>query len=235
MMTLQEYIPNQIWTCKYPVHYAGCDFTGRMTVIRLANGYLMLHSPCQIDADLKQAIQALGEVGYIVAPGSFHHLHISSAQDAFPEATTYICPGIERKQPQLHFDWFLAENPPEDWSQDLDQVLVRGTRWMWEVVFFHRASKTLILVDLIENITDKTESVNWQMKFWWKVIFDMWNHPKPAPEYQLGWSDKKAAKESLEKILSWDFQRIILAHGDLIEEDARGVAQQAWAKPLSGK
>jgi hypothetical protein len=76
MMELQEYIPNQIWTCKYPVRYAGCDFTGRMTVIRLANGYLMLHSPCQIDADLKQAIQALGEVGYLDSESL--HLHRSS-------------------------------------------------------------------------------------------------------------------------------------------------------------
>jgi hypothetical protein len=60
----------------------------------------------------------------------------------------------------------------------------------------------------------------------------MWENPKPAPEYQLGWKDKKAARRSLMKILEWDFDRIIIAHGDLIEENARQVALNAWRRPL---
>ena len=60
----------------------------------------------------------------------------------------------------------------------------------------------------------------------------MWENPKPAPEYQLGWKDKKAACRSLMKILEWDFDRIIIAHGDLIEENARQVALKAWRRPL---
>jgi hypothetical protein len=33
--------------------------------------------------------------------------------------------------------------------------------------------------------------------------------------------------------MDWDFGAIIIAHGDLIEADARQVAEKAWAKPLS--
>ena len=58
----------------------------------------------------------------------------------------------------------------------------------------------------------------------------MWNNPKPAPEYQLGWKDKAAARDSLDKILHWDFERIVLAHGDLIEKNAKQIAQSAWRK-----
>jgi len=61
----------------------------------------------------------------------------------------------------------------------------------------------------------------------------MWNNPKPAPEYQLGWKDRQAASRSLRRILSWDFDRIIIAHGDLIEKDAKEVALQAWRQPLA--
>jgi glyoxylase-like metal-dependent hydrolase (beta-lactamase superfamily II) len=61
----------------------------------------------------------------------------------------------------------------------------------------------------------------------------MWNHPKPAPEYQLGWKDKAAARQSLKRILEWDFDRIVLSHGDLIEDDAKATARQAWEVPLS--
>ena len=95
--------------------------------------------------------------------------------------------------------------------------------------------KTLILVDLIENIGDETPHTNWALKFWWKAVFHMWNKPKTAPEYQIGWKDKAAAKKSLERILEWDFERIVIAHGDLIEADAKAVARRAWQKPLGSE
>ena len=63
----------------------------------------------------------------------------------------------------------------------------------------------------------------------------MWDNPKPAPEYQLGWKDKEAAYKSLEQILNWNFERIIISHGDLIEENAKEVALRAWRQPLKLK
>lgn len=151
-MQLLEYVSNQIWLCEYPVHYGGLDFYSRMTAIRLPNGNLMLHSPCNISPEMKQAIDRIGKVAYIVAPGTYHYLHVASAQQAFPEAETYICPGIESKCPDLEFDWILADRAPEVWKYDLEQVLVRGNRFIWEVAFFHKSSRTLILVDLGQSI-----------------------------------------------------------------------------------
>ncbi len=231
-MTLREYVPGQIWLQDYPIHYAGCDFDARMTVLRLSDGRLMIHSPSEIGGETKQAIAALGPVAFIVAPGTYHYFHVASCQAAFPDADTYICPGIERKCPELHFDWILGDRADPAWESDLDQVLVRGNRFIWETAFLHKPSKTLVLVDLIENIGDDTPNTNWVLKLWWKTVLQMWNTPKPAPEYQLGWKDKAAAKRSLERILEWDFERIVIAHGDLIEADAKEVARQAWAGPL---
>lgn len=233
MTDLFEYRADTIWIKDYPIHYAGTDFNSRMTIVRLSNGKLFLHSPCEIDKATKAAIESLGPVEFIVAPGSYHYLHVASAQRAFPEAETFICPGIERKVPGIDFDWLLGDRPDQRWENDFEQVLVRGNRFIWEVAFFHKVTRTLILVDVIENITDETPGVNWLLKLWWKLVFKMWNNPKPAPEYQLGWKDKKAAAKSLKRILSWDFERIILSHGDLIEENAKAVALQAWRRPLS--
>ena len=232
-MSLIEYVPGQVWIQEYPIHFAGCDFNARMTVIRISDTALMVHSPCEIDAATKKAILALGDVAYIVAPGTYHYFFVPSAQSAFPDAETYLCPGIVRKRPELDFDWFLADQPPEAWAGVLDQVLVRGNKLIWEVAFFHRVSKTLLLVDLIENFTDQTPDVNWVLKLWWKAVFHMWDNPKPAPEYQMGWKDKAAARKSLQKILDWDFDKIIMAHGDLIETNAKERALEAWKKPLS--
>lgn len=228
-----EFIPGQIWLCAYPVKYLGIALDARMTVIRLDDGELMLHSPCEIDEDMRCTLAELGEVAYIVAPGTFHYLHIASAQAAFPKAETFICPGIERKKPNVHFDWLLGDLAPVAWAGQLEQVLVRGNHWIWEVAFFHRRTRTLILVDLIENFTDITPHVDWKLKIWWKIVFRMWNIPKPAPEYQLGWSDKRAARAALKNILLWEFDKIILAHGDLIEIDGRLVVETAWRSLLA--
>jgi hypothetical protein len=228
---LTEFIKNQIWTMDYPVELAICPFNARMSVIRLEDGRLILHSPCDIDDATAQAISALGRVFYIVAPGSFHHMHVASAQRRFPNAQTFICPGIERKVPSLNFDWILGPRSPVAWSDTLDQVLIRGSRYIWEVAMLHKPSKTLVLVDAIEHYTDRTQNVSWQLRSWWK-LFRMWNKPKPAPEYRLGWQNRVAARASLELILGWDFDKIILSHGDNITENAKKAARSAWTPPL---
>ena len=169
-------------------------------------------------------------MAYIVAPGSYHHLYIPSAQAAFPDAETYIWPGIEKKRPELDVDWFLGDRPPEAWAGTLVQVLVRGNKLIWQVVFYHRPSKTLLLVDLIDNFTDETPGVNWLLTLWWKAVFRMWNHPKPAREYPMGWKDKSAARRSLAKVLEWDFDKIILSHGDLIETNAKKRATVSFSR-----
>lgn len=231
---LTEYVPGQIWLKEYPVRYGGMDFSSRMAVIGLTDGRLLIHSPSEIDASLQAEIEAIGPVAFIVAPGTYHHLHVESCQRAFPDASTHICPGIEKKRPELAFDSVLGEAPDPRWAADLAQVPVLGGRFFQEVAFFHKLSRTLILVDLIENYGDASAQVDWLLQFWWKLVFRMWNRPKPAPEYQFGWKDKGAARKSLERILAWDFERIVIAHGDLIETDAPLVARTAWRQVLGG-
>jgi len=227
---LTPFVAGAIWTVDYPVRYAGARFRARMTVIRLGDGRLILHSPCDIDADLRAAITAIGPVGWIVAPGTFHHLHVGAAQAAFPDASTLICPGVEAKQPGLAHDGVLGDVPPGDWRDEIDLAHVPGNRIIAEVLFFHRPSRTLIVTDLIELIGDRTEGVDRVLRFWWKWVTFMWNKPRPAPEYTMGWRDRRAAGRVLRRVLEWDFDRIVLAHGDLVTENGKAVAQEAWAK-----
>lgn len=234
--SLTEYVAEKIYIVEYPIHYGGIDLFSRMTLVRLGDGKLWVHSPCKVDAQLKSAIDQLGEVAYILAPGNFHHLHIPDFQRQYPNAETFLCPGLEKKRADLKFDWILGNEPDHRWQGEFEQVLIQGTHIITEVAFVHKPSKTLILVDLLENIGDDySHKADLLLKFWWKAVFHMWNNPKPAPEYQIAWGNKQIVKQGLEKILSWDFERIILAHGNTIEADAKTIAAKAWRNVLDSQ
>lgn len=231
--SITEYIPERIYIVEYPIHYGGLDLFSRMTLVRLSDGKLWVHSPCGLDPQLKSRIDELGEVAYIIAPGTFHHLYVSDFQKAYPNAETFLCPGLEKKRADLKFDWILGNKPDHRWHGEFEQVLIQGTHIISEVAFVHIPSKTLMLVDLLENIGDDySHDAGALLKFWWKAVFHMWNKPKAAPEYQVAWGDRSIVKQGLETILSWEFERIILAHGNLIEAGAKAIAAKGWERVL---
>ena len=234
MYQLIEYVKDQIWIFEYPVRFGGMDLFARTTIIKLDNGELIVHDPSNIDDAIKSEIDSLGVVKYIIAPGNYHHLFITDFQREYPSAEVFLCPGLEQKRPDIKFDWILGNKPDARWRSALEQVLIQGTRYMWEVAFFHKPSKTLILVDLLENIGDDYRyNAGLLLQFWWKYIFRMWNNPKAAPEYQMGWGNKNVVKNGLNKILSWDAERVIIAHGENIEKNANTILSTAWGRVLN--
>ncbi len=100
-------------------------------------------------------------------------------------ATAIFTPGNNPQPDDLNYDGVLGDLAPADWMGRIDQVLVQGTRIMREVAMYHRASRTLILVDLIENFTDATPNTGGALKFWFKYVLRMWGIPGPRPN--TGW------------------------------------------------
>ena len=230
-MNIQEHVPGTIWLMPYPVSLGGARFEARMTIVRLGDGSLVVHSPGPLAAAVHDWMLTLGRVAVIVAPGNFHHLHVADCQCAFPDAQTWICPGVERRQRALRFDGVLGGRLPASMQTEFEQAFVCG-RLMAEVALLHRPTRTLLLVDLVERFGDDTPNVNWM----WRAgmnLFGMWNRPALAPEYRIaGWKDRATARAALERILAWDFDRVVIAHGDLIERDAKSVLRRAWRATL---
>ena len=229
--SLEVFGPDALGLQDYCVRLGGARVNARMTVIKLRSGEILIHSPCAFDASLAAEVAMLGQVAAIIAPGNFHWLHVRSCQQAFPDAATYVCPGVENRAKGLTFEFVLGDVAPLLWADELSQVALQGTRVMREVAFFHRASRTLILVDLVENFTPVTPGTNLFSRIVFRAL-GMWNRPGPAPEYRLAWGDKAQVRERMERILAWDFDRVILSHGDIITRDARQVVAQAWRKIL---
>ncbi len=219
---MREIVAGQIYVREHPVHFGGGCLLTRMTVIALDGGGLLIHSPVPLDDALRAEITELGEVRAIIAPSTCHHLFVADAQRAFPGVPTYAVAGLAKKRPDL------VLQPLTDglWAPEIERVTV-GNRVMREEVMLHRASRTVIAVDLVENFRDETPDMDRVMRMWIRLL-GMWNKPRPAPELRWFTRDRAAARRAMTQILAWDFDRMVIAHGELFEHGAKDALREAW-------
>ena len=113
----------------------------------------MLHSPVKLDAALRQSLDALGEIKAIVAPNRLHHLFLAEYITSYPQARVYTAPSLRKKRPDLRITSELGDEPQNEWRGEIEQHLFRGAPPLNEVVFFHPATRTLVLTDLAFNVS----------------------------------------------------------------------------------
>ncbi|MCA8879023.1 MAG: DUF4336 domain-containing protein [Rhodobacteraceae bacterium] len=207
-------------------------FTTRMTVVRLEDGRLWVHSPIRLNETLRSAIDNLGEVAFLVAPNRLHWVYLHHWQLAYPEAQVHAAPGVERHANRGRFrvDEKLGHTPPAGWGDEIGQVLVPGG-FMTEAVFFHFASDTVILTDLIENFEAEKIHGSFLRKVM-RVGGVVHPHGSTPRDLRLTFLSKRdEVKVAVSRILDWQPKRIVLAHGRLIDADAPQAlrAGLAWA------
>jgi hypothetical protein len=220
---------DDVWVAEAPLRFYGIPFGTRMTVVRLRSGALWLHSPIRIDAGLERALRELGEVRFVVSPNKLHHLYLADVQAAFPEVELYAPPGLPRKRPGLRFEGQLSDVPPLGWSGEIDQLVVRGSSVMEEVVFFHRASRTLIVGDLCMYFGPESP---WLTRLAARTG-GMYDRPRMPRDWKWTFRRRGGTRRSFERLLSWDFERVILAHGRLIEVGAKDAFRRSYAWALT--
>ncbi len=154
---LKEHAPG-LWTAvgraddAYPKFFRRFNFSTRMTVVKLSNRGLWLHSPIRLDSDLRAELDGIGEVQAVAAPNKAHHLFVADFREAYPNAKIYAAPGLPEKRKDFRFDGLLADEPRLEWRGDLEQRRIQGMPMLNEVAFFHPSSRTLILTDLVFNV-----------------------------------------------------------------------------------
>lgn len=200
----------------------GLHFPVRMTVVRLPDGGLWLHSPVPIDDALAAELDALGPVRHIVAPNVLHHLYFGDAARRYPEAITWGAPGLAAKRDDLTFARTLGEAQPP-WGDAIDSVFVDGIPFCNETVFLHRPSGTLLVTDLFFNI-QRPANLRSRIFFW---MMGLLRRPKQSPVLRLQTKDKAGAAAACRRILGWSFERAVPAHGPVIGADAHRVVSAA--------
>ncbi len=224
--TLSEIAP-ELWITEQPLRYLGFEVGRRMAVIRLAGGGLLIHSPASLSAELRAALDPLGEVRFVVAASELHgHLYMEQYRDAYPQVKLFAAPGLERKRKDLQFDGQLSGVPEPEWRDDLDQTEFEGWRRLNEIEFFHPTTRTLITGDLCCNFAPLITRLAAQGRVRQRI--------GTTTECRiLGLvRDRRAVRRSLERILEWDFDRVLPGHGEILHTGGRHAFQQGFARVL---
>jgi hypothetical protein len=220
-----------LWVAERPQSFYGLPVGTRMTVIRLSGGRLLLHSPVDLDPGLRAELDALGRVCYAVAPNRLHHLHAGEVAAFYPGTRLWVAPGLARKRPDLAFVAVLGDEPPEEWRDEVGQVFFRGRPYENEVVFLHRASRTLLLCDLAFNFGPRAAL---RTRLLMRLLRS-YGRFGPSRLDPLLIRDRVAARASLERILAWDFDRVVVAHGEVLESGGREDLRRGYAWLLADR
>jgi len=230
---LQAFGPN-LWIVEGTmVRDTGMWFTTRMAIVKLTDGSLWIESPVPVSFNTINQITQLGEVKYLVAATPRHVWRLDAWHSLFPEAQMWVT----RKTPftlakgDLNFTGTLQEKPIKEWKDDLDLVLFKGSPSLEEGFFLHEKSRTLIMDDMIQVHTQVAGRPVWN------TFLRMAGVSAPlggvSIDIRMSFSNRKTARESLAKILAWDFDKIIIAHGPCVIKDAKAFVKQAfhWLTP----
>jgi len=232
-MAIQK-IGDEIWIADGPtVSFYGFPYPTRMTVVRLAGGDLWVWSPVGLSNELSSEVESLGAVRHLVSPNKIHHLFLGEWAARWPEAELYASPGLAKKRPDLRFTAELDDHPPVEWGGQIDQVVFRGSLFMDEVVFFHRASSTCLVCDLVQR-HDPTHQKGW--KGWLMRLDGLVGASGSTPrEWRASFVRRARARRALETALAWNPDKLVIAHGEWAPSNGADALRRAlsWLDPAT--
>jgi hypothetical protein len=221
---LNEVAPG-LWEYNAPLSILGMSIGHRMTVARLTDKSLWVHSPVKYDAEVDAALAKIGRVAHIVAPNCIHDTYLEDWFAAFPAARFHGAPHFATFRPDLEFTDTLNNTSTAVWADIFDQHVLRGMPRLNEVVFLHRGSRTMILADLAFNLGP-------EMPFLSRVLLrlnDCYCKFGPSRMLRAVIKDREALRASLDHVFGWDFDRLIVSHGENIASGAKEKLREAFA------
>lgn len=198
----------------------------RTAIIRSEGDKLALISPPPPHEETFAMIEALGAVAAVVAPNSFHYLYIGDAMRRFQDARLYLAPGLQERIATLPPGTELSDGLP---PADLEQVTLRPPHGVSEAMLFHRPSRILILNDVAFNLVNIDRVVD--RVFWRAFGVPAEFGPSRTAKLML-LNDRAVVRQALRQVLEWPFERIHVAHGEVVQTDARARFERAFAAYL---
>lgn len=206
-----------VWIDTERVRILGTRLTATMTGLRLGDGSLLLYSPLALTPARQAAVEAIGTVAHLYAPNLFHHLHVGDWAEAFPSARLHAPEGLAKKRPDLRVDRVHGTSPEPAFEGVVDEIRIEGFR-LDESVLFHRPSQTLVVADLVHNVGRPGHA--------WSKLYTraMGFYDRVALSRMIRWtgfSDRAAARRSVDAVLALPFERLVFGHGTPLEHGSK--------------
>lgn len=223
-----EELGQNIWGSVADYHLGLLAIPHRMTVVRTASGGLVLHSPVEPDDAIRASLESLGPIEAIVWPSWWHDLYLREWAAACPAAKLYVSPSLQRATQSMSIAGILDETKPlwpEVEQLHIDRLAVNFN----EFVFFHRPGRCLIVADLVVNVHD---DLHMATKIFFHVI-GAYPGPRIPSSYRLAVRDRSYLRAKFDRVLAWDFDCVIMGHGDVLASGGKAAFEKACAEFLS--
>jgi hypothetical protein len=221
---LSEIVDGRIWASERPVWFSGVRMRARTSVIRLDDGRLLVHSPAPPSDDLVKQMAALGEVSWLVVPNCFHHLGTPAAAAAFPAAKILGPRSAAARNPELRIDADIHGPQFAEAVPEFALFPLEGVPFLDETLLYHRPTETLFGADVVLRADEKD---HWTWRFAARIT-GCFKRVRVPPDVKNKVADKEAASRSLQALQALPIKRLIVAHGDVIEEAPLAQLAEAW-------
>jgi hypothetical protein len=201
-------------------------FRRRMTIIRLRSGHLLIHNAIRLEEEDYKKIDELGKVEYIIAPNSLHGSEAHFYKERYPKAKLFVSTALEGKFRKLcQIDGVLPGAFGQNLRDEVDCVEFQGTRSLHENVLFHISTKTLIVTDLVFNLDCEVSGFE-KFFFKWNKIDKRFGPSRIFKYFIVG--DTGRVAQSLDHILHWNFDRVIMNHGNILDKGGRAALRKGF-------
>lgn len=201
--------------------YNQVRFPIRTTILTLPTGLLII-SPLPLHLIASQ-IQNLGTPRYVLAPNGFHHIWAHEFVEAYEHVELYASDSLPKRFPGK--DWghvITPETSGDVFGETVKIKLIESVGWLREVVVLHRESESLIVTDLAFNFRREADELSLLMKVYVTLAGALGKANVSWPfVFIFAMGDIRGLVKELEEVLEWDWKRLIVTHGDIVENGGK--------------
>jgi hypothetical protein len=221
---LMKKLAENLWVLPYPLRLLGANFGRVVTIVRLRSGQLVIHSTGPFTSADVAGILRLGQPGWLLEAMLQHDTFAQQGRQEFPKIPFLAPEGFSEV---VGFPTQPLIPAPEEWGGELKVLRIEGNPSMQEHVFLHTPSRTLIVADLLFNFGPDISA-------WTRFLVicgvGLKHHPGMSRRFRMAVRDKVAFQRSVKTLATWEFDRIIVGHGEVLETDGKRLLEEAVEK-----